>query len=158
MSMKALAKLLFPNTYTAIVEEGKWAGIEQKRKEYEEQKEKDRLIMLSYKRPLGIPMISFDGSGNVRVVVNTDYMYDGAVTKCVDLISGEEFIDFTTQIRYSEEFAELVARNQIEDVYALIHRGNAKIMKMNPNREPCVRLKFKLALKNFNEKGLPSKK
>ncbi|AUE22685.1 hypothetical protein Ah1_00144 [Aeromonas phage Ah1] len=26
MSMKYLAKLLFPNTYTAIVEEGKWHG------------------------------------------------------------------------------------------------------------------------------------
>lgn len=158
MSMKYLAKLLFPNTYTAIVEEGKWLGMEAKRKEQEEQKEKDRLLSLSYKRPLGIPMISFDGAGNVRVVVNTEYMYDGAVTRSVDLISGEEFIDFTTQIRYSEEFAELIARNQIEDVYALIHRGNAKIMKVNPNRETLIRLKFKLAVKNFNEKGLPSKK
>lgn len=158
MSMKYLAKLLFPNTYTVIVEEGKWLGMEAKRKEQEEQKEKDRLLSLSYKRPLGIPMISFDGAGNVRVVVNTEYMYDGAVTRSVDLISGEEFIDFTTQIRYSEEFAELIARNQIEDVYALIHRGNAKTMKVNPNRETLIRLKFKLAVKNFNEKGLPSKK
>ncbi|AUE22684.1 hypothetical protein Ah1_00143 [Aeromonas phage Ah1] len=136
----------------------KASGTEAKRKEQEEQKEKDRLLSLSYKRPLGIPMISFDGADNVRVVVNTEYMYDGAVTRSVDLISGEEFIDFTTQIRYSEEFAELIARNQIEDVYALIHRGNAKIMKVNPNRETLIRLKFKLAVKNFNEKGLPSKK
>ncbi|UYD60251.1 hypothetical protein OPFAMLBM_00252 [Aeromonas phage avDM12-TAAL] len=158
MSMKYLTKLLFPNTYTAIVEEGKWLGMEAKRKEQEEQKEKDRLLSLSYKRPLGIPMISFDGAGNVRVVVNTEYMYDGAVTRSVDLISGEEFIDFTTQIRYSEELAGLIARNKIEDVYALIHRGNAKIMKVNPNRETLIRLKFKLAVKNFNEKGLPSKK
>ncbi|ADM80126.1 hypothetical protein phiAS5_ORF0283 [Aeromonas phage phiAS5] len=152
--MKSLIKFLFPQSYADIVEEGKLTGVSAESKRRDDLAKKDSECRRNYERPLGVPMISIDGNGIVRVVVNTDYVH--GVTLSVDLISGKEMIDFTMQLRYSDEMIKTIMQNDIKDVYTLITRGNGKILKDSGEIQSTI-CSLMLAVKKFKEKGLQTK-